>query len=701
MATLEKIRNKSVLLFVIIIVALLAFILGDFLTSGRTYFGDPTTVARAAGAKVEYQDYQSRLSRYSEQSRNQGYNYDNDMLSQQVISELLLEKLFQKEYEDLGIVVTDKEITEAMTGDNVHPAAAQTIAYLSQQLALPEPSGKQVYDAMMNPAKYGLPVEAGEQLRQIWSETEKNLEDQMLGQKFFRLVSGLFTANKLDAQSLYDDNAATRHLAYVSKPVNDISEEDVNFTDEDIKAYWATRKNDYKLTEELRAVDYIVVAIEPSQEDRLAASQAVEAAIAGLNSSEGTEAVNKDSRFVVTRNTSTLGKVRNNDLKKFLQEKEVGQAELIGRSGDSYTIAKLLSTSTGIDSINVTVIRAAEVSTLDSIAGLLNAGTAKFADVVDNTTVMGNDSVWTALEGVGMDEKTKSLLTNATVGKAFVVTDTIQGQPVSALYAVNRRHAPVNYYEVATIEYTVDPSNETLTKLSSDLRTYVSNNSSAADFSANAANAGYSVLTDQVGASSPRLGNNSDSRKFVKWAMEAKKGQVSPMFQDDKQSYLIAMAVTDIFDGDYLPWNSPAIKNQLRAQALNSKKADKLMADYAGKANDLAGYAKAMGLEVAEGSAAFTSPVLLNLGVNESALQGAVAAAEQGKLVGPVKGNRGVLVFEVKSVDTDNRPFNVDEYSARFNQTFGISRLNNPMPLLLGKEKIENKSLNFVVAPGE
>ncbi len=33
MATLEKIRSKSVILFVIIIVALLAFILGDFLTS--------------------------------------------------------------------------------------------------------------------------------------------------------------------------------------------------------------------------------------------------------------------------------------------------------------------------------------------------------------------------------------------------------------------------------------------------------------------------------------------------------------------------------------------------------------------------------------------------------------------------------------------------------------------------------------------
>lgn len=700
MATLEKIRNKSVLLFVIIIVALLAFILGDFLTSGRTYFGDPTTVATAAGTKVDYQDYQARLNSYNEQSRNQQYNVDNDILAQQVINELVTEKLFEKEYDDLGIVVTDKEITEAMTGNDLHPAAAQTISYLSQQLALPEPSGKAVYDAMVNPAKYGLPAEAGTQLRQIWADTEKNLEQQLRAQKFFSLVSGLFTANKLDAKALYDDNAATRHIAYAVKNGNDLSEEDVAFTDDDIKAYWQNYKNNYRLDEELRAVDYIVVPIEPSQEDRIAAQQAVEKAVEGLNASEGTEAVNRDSRFVVSRNTATLDQVRDNDLKTFLSEKEVGQAALIGRNGDTYNIAKLLSTKTGIDSINVTVIRAAEASKLDSIAALLNGG-AKFADLVDNTTVMGNDSVWTSLEGVGMDEKTKNLLTNATVGNAFVVNDTIQGQPVSALYKVNRRHAPVPFYEVATIEYTVDPSNETLSKLSQDLRTYVSNNSSAADFSANASNAGYSVLSDQVGASSARLGSNSDSRKFVKWVMDARKGQVSPMFQDDKQTYLIAMAVTDIYDGDYLPWNSPAVKAQLRAQALNSKKADKLMADYAGKASDVAGYAKVMGVEASEGDATFTSPMLLTLGVNESALQGAIAAAEKGKVVGPVKGNRGILVFEVKDINTDNRPFNLEEYSARFNQTFGLGRINNPLPLLLGKEKIENKSLNFITAAGE
>ena len=123
MATLEKIRNKSVLLFVIIVVALLAFILGDFLTSGRTYFGSPTTVAKAGGVTVEYQDYQNRLAQAGEQLRNQGRDYSNDQLAQNVVSGLVAEQLLKKEYKELGITVTDKELTNALTGPNMHPAA--------------------------------------------------------------------------------------------------------------------------------------------------------------------------------------------------------------------------------------------------------------------------------------------------------------------------------------------------------------------------------------------------------------------------------------------------------------------------------------------------------------------------------------------------------------------------------------------------
>ena len=118
-------------------------------------------------------------------------------------------------------------------------------------------------------------------------------------------------------------------------------------------------------------------------------------------------------------------------------------------------------------------------------------------------------------------------------------------------------------------------------------------------------------------------------------------------------------------------------------------------------ANDLAGYAKLMGVEVAEGDVNITTPSLLTIGVNESALQGAIAAAEPGKLVGPVKGNRSIMVFEVKDINTNNRPFNEEEYGRRFNTTFGLNRRMSTLNLLRGGEKIDNRSLNFVQAVGE
>lgn len=699
MATLEKIRNKSVLLFVIIIVALLAFILGDFLTSGRTYFGHPTTVAKAGGVTVEYQDYQNRLTQMGEQLRNQGRNYSNDVLTQNVIQALLTEQLLKQEYSDLGITVTDKELTEAMTGQFPHPSAQQVIYYLAQQLQLPEASGVTVFDAMQNPAKYGLRPEIGDELRRIWAAQEVEVENAMLNQKFMTLVNGLYTYNNLDAKSYYDDNATTRAIAYVNKDIAGISDEDIEFSDADVKALWNTEKQNYQLKEEAREVKYIYVNIEPSATDRLEGQKIVENAVVELNAKPATEGVANNSNFVVSTASVTKDQIKDKKLNDFIAEAEVGAAQILTSSPDSYTLAKLLDVTTGIDSINVSMLQAAPEVNLDSLVGVINAG-ATFASLNNGSTIGAQDSIWTSLEGVGINDKTKAALTNAKIGSAFIYTDSVQGQEIKVVYKVNKRHNPVNFYNVATIEYTVDPSEQTLTDLKGALRTFVSNNSSADEFVKNATDAGYSVLTDQVSASSTGIGNASESRKFVKWALEASKGQVSPMLEDDKQSYLIAIAVTDIYD-EYIPFTSPSINTRLTARARNAKKADKLMAEYAGKATDLEGYAKLMGVEVAEGNVNITTPTLLNIGVNESALQGAIAAAEKGSIVGPVKGSRSVMVFEVRDINTDNRPFTAVEYGSRFNSTFGLGRNLSTLSLLLGDEEIDNRSLNFIQAVGE
>ena len=53
MATLEKIRSKAGLLVLVVGVALFAFIIGDFLNSGSTYFRQSQeTVARSEERRV-------------------------------------------------------------------------------------------------------------------------------------------------------------------------------------------------------------------------------------------------------------------------------------------------------------------------------------------------------------------------------------------------------------------------------------------------------------------------------------------------------------------------------------------------------------------------------------------------------------------------------------------------------------------------
>ena len=692
MATLEKISSKSVLLFVIIIVALLAFILGDFFNSHRTYFGSGTAVAEASGKKIDYTLYQQEMERASEQARNYS-NVDNDELAQNVIQNLIAQELLKQEYEDLGINVSDNEITQAMTGAMPHPAAQQFIYTLSQQLGFDRIDGKAVLDAIKNPAKYNIPVEASNQLAAAWAQTEREVEQALLQQKFYSLVQGLYTANELDARSIYDDNSATRHIAYVTKGYNTVADEDVNVTDADIKALWEKDKNAYRLDEETRAVDYIYVTIEPSAADRLAGQQAVEDAIVNLNATEGLDAVNSDSRFVVNHETQTAPRIANTKIRDFVTGAENGQAEIITNSRDNYTIAKRLSASEQVDSINVSVLAVRDAANADSIIAALAQGAA-WTDFIETENSQGQDSVWVSLVSANVDGKLKDAWLSAAIGTPTTYSDSIQGQGFTQIFKVNRRHNPVTVYDYATITYTVDPSNETLEKLSTDLRTFLSSNSNGEDFSANAAEAGYSVLSALVSASTPHVANVSDSRQAVKWVMEAKKGQVSPIIGDNKQTYLMAIALKDVYD-DYMPWNSSDVRMQLQNKALAEKKGEKLVADMSGKANDLAGYAQLFGTEIAEDDIIFVSPRFATVGIQESALQGAVASAAEGKLTGPVAGNNSVIVFEVKSVNNEGRPYTFDEYAQRFNRTMGIGTID-PFKMLLGNDKVKNHSLNFI-----
>lgn len=687
MTTLEKIRSKSVLLLVIIGVALLAFILGDFFSSGRTFFGSGTTVAKVDGKSIDIQEFQNRVQLASQQMQQSGQKVDGSVLQQQVLSQMIQEALFNNEAEALGLKVTDAELTDALVG-----AGSQYVdIFVQQQYGLQ--SASQLLDIVTNPSKYNLDAASAAQFSALWKSLEDQMAQSLLQQKFSNLFVGTLQANDVDAQLLYAEGSNNKTVAFASKSYASLPDDDYPVSDADINAEWAKHKELYRLNEPTRAISYIAVPIAPSQEDLQAAEKQVEDALMALRDQPATEGIMAMADFIVDRQTSPASRITNRQVKDFADTAAVGAAAVVSHIGNNYTLAKLIDRSMAVDSVNIDIaMLTAPRQAIDSVVAGLNDGTVDFASLAA-TGAQVNDSVWITLTDAQMAELREPLLA-ANTGTWFT-PDTAATAQAGRIFRVRSRKAPAQTYDIAVVTYTAEPSRATVNALDSELRAFISANNSASAFSANAATAGYTAVPMLVTPSTPLVGNYPDTREAIVWALDASKGEVSPIYGDETSGQFIAVALDDTYDG-YLPASAPQIEPTLRAGALAAKKGAAMMQQYGGKASDLAGYASLLGAQIDTTTVAFSQNNVARIGVRESDVAGAVAVAQPGELVGPVEGNNAIVVLQVLDIDPIGRPFSLSESSANFVRQRGGSSLSQSIPaILMGTKKIDNRLSNF------
>lgn len=684
MATLEKIRSKSVLLLIFVGAGLLAFIIGDFFTSGRTLFGTGTTIAKVDGNSIDIQEFQRRVQDATQQSQSQNQRMDNAVLQQQVLNAMIAERLFDQEIEDLGIAVTDQELTDMMVGKN----SQYVDRMVQQQLGVPD--AKTAHDMAFNPTKYGMQQAQAQQLQAYWLDLEKSVERMLLQQKFQNLFAGTLVANELDAKALYDDNASTVKVAYAKKDFSSLANDEFEVTESDINALYNKDKKRYALTEPTTLVNYIAVNIVPSEADILAGQKKVEDAIAALNAAPELQGLAEMPEFVSERSKMTQEDVaKQARLKATVDTLAVGSAALISKIGNDYTIAKLLGKSQEVASIKLDFLAIQGTKNqVDSLVAKLNSGVAFDSIAASPLTAQSQKDMEVSL----IDENyssIKSLIADRATGVYFTPDTIAEG---GRIFRISERKAPETVYDIASVTFTTEPSNATINELDAALRKYVEDNKTATAFAENAQEAGYTTFHASVSASTPMIGNLNDSHSAVAWAVEAGKGEVSPIFGDIQSGRFLAVAVNDIYDGDYAPARDPQIHAMLTSQARNDKKAAKLLADYQGKANDIEGYAKLMNVSVDTTTVNFGQYTVPGLGMNESAVQGKIANAQKDALVGPMQANNSVVALKVIEIDNEGRPYDYEENTLRYNQQRGAARMMNSLDrILLGNKKVTNK----------
>src|SRR5690349_8830793 len=116
MSIIQSIRDKAAWIIIgAIALALIAFIVQDAFQNRNMFGGPSNTLGVVNGTKISAIEFEERYKRAEDMYRQRGYQV-NDMLRQDIReslwNEYVDEAIMKDRYEQLGIQVTDKELSD-------------------------------------------------------------------------------------------------------------------------------------------------------------------------------------------------------------------------------------------------------------------------------------------------------------------------------------------------------------------------------------------------------------------------------------------------------------------------------------------------------------------------------------------------------------------------------------------------------------
>lgn len=707
MATLEKIRKRAVILTIVIGAGLLAFILEEGVRASSSFFND-TTAAKVGDSKIDLQEFNRRYEELSQNQQNQQNRQDAAVQQQQLLSQMEMETVLNQEYEATGIDVSGEEMASLINSDQQANQMTQTVA---EQLGQPIQSPSQL-DKLIESDPQRFQLVAGP-----WGQMKKQVYDQMRSYKLYYLVSQAIVPNDLDRLAMEEDNANTYSIEFTKKDFASLDDGKYKPSQSEIESVYNQYKELWKLNDPQRRIHYIAVDITPSAKD-LAAGKAIvakaNAAIQGPNGLDSLKNISEFSNIQTQKLTADQAKqfgqqVNDSALYKFITGSAVGASHL-SNQGNDYALYKLKSIDQLTDTAKIVIVAVqGDKAQQDKVLAALNAG--QDVSKMKGVKVQPEQTVQVQNPQYGFTDTIKSQIEAAT-DKFFVVqSDPKQG---AALMKVNSK-VKKTFYTVAVSSYSIVASNNTANAAQDRLENFLLKNKTAASFEKNAVKSGFAMNESFISSSTAQLENPiqrgtgiENSRKAIKWAMtEAKAGEVSSVFSDN-HDVLLAIAVDEIFDSEYLPVSASEVQKFCATKAMNIKKAKALEAQFKGKATDLAGYAKLFGSKTDTTQVIFGNDQVMKINTmplggdgseGDGGLVGRVAGSKQGQ-VQFYMGNSAAYAFVVTKVEKSKMKLKKEDLNNRWLMQYGIYEnpqmgANRFSAAVLGSVIIKNNLVKF------
>lgn len=693
MATLETIRNKAgVLITVFIGLALVAFILTDLLTSGRSLFaGSSNEIGVVDGTSISYEEYQNSLAKLEEWTKMQyqqsslDENTQNRLMDQNW-EQLVRQAIMNNQYEELGVTVSDKEISTLFNYRTVHPAIQQmftdpnTGAY-NEQMAI-----ESYKNRSSNP-----------QANFYWNYLLEQIKLEKLNSKYTALITkGLYTTqNQLN--DAINAKKTSYNFDFVLVSYSTMNDSTLKVSDSEINSYYNDHIENYK-SEPSREIKYVTFDIKPSDEDNKATRKKVEKAKVRFENND------IDIEAFINRNSDNAPYVAKNlkyeDLKDnivgFVKHSQVNDVYGPYFENDAYKLLKIVAIKELPDSVKARhiLIRSENENAeaiADSILDLAKKG-GDFAKLArenssdQGSAINGGDLGWFE-EG----QMVKPFSDACFEGKKGDIVK-VQSQYGFHIINIQDKGKPVTKYELATFSKKVLPSQKTRQDIYSKVTKFATDAENAEKFNASIEEQNLQPRTGyNIKINDKKIGNLASPRQLVKWSFDAEIGETSPIFELGNQ-FVIAI-LTKQQSSDYLPVES--VKSQINSELLKNKKAEVLISkfnDAIKESQSLSSIAQKMKARVQSATnATFASGQINNVGFAPS-MVGAVSQIEVGNISEPIKGNSGVFVL--KLTGTDSNEVDVDTEKTAIAQQLNY-KAYNAYDAIKKSTDIEDNRSNF------
>jgi peptidyl-prolyl cis-trans isomerase D len=655
MATIQRIRQRSGLLVVVVFVALIAFLLGDlFRSGGSKFFGDPNIIGTVNGRDITRQELSQGMEELRAGNPEQYANTSSIQLANFVWNNIVTEELLSAELSAAGMSVSQQEIYfDIITNPNIRQNFAGANGQFDENMF-------KSYIAQVRENR-----DASEQSVEMWTQWlafERAVASQAQNFKYTNAIEkAIFMPTGLaEAEIMRGD--AQHPAQYVYVPYIDVNEDEIAVTDEDAKRYYNANKGDFE-QEEGRNIEFINFPLAPSESDR----EAVRAELASLslewmNEEDDSVFVNLHSDVRFQSEYYTVTELVGTGLDTLVDGQSVGYQKGPIDLGGAFAVVKLVDRKIVPDSVqarhilipfagatraDASITRNPQEARVlaDSLYAYLEENPSAFESVSEEFS----SDIVAKEKGGDLGYFSRGSMAKPFENFCFFKKNGSMGVVPTQfgwhVIQVTDQNGSNDVYKIGQIIREILPSEETIQGLYNQASGYAAEAQTAEDYRTLASDKGFFLRPARnLGRFEEVVSGLGASRRVVRWAWdeEREEGNIG-LLENDGKGYVVVVLTDKLNEGTT---SFELVQGQcLEAAKKEAKKAliTERLESALKEAPSIEAVAAATGKEVRTLSFRISQFNIAGVG-NEAAVVGTICGLEPGSLSGVITGDNGAFV---------------------------------------------------------